>query len=63
MAACFDAEVIEARERLIAQREGIAWKRIDRSWVRGKALRELRAGQLSLERATAELVDRIVGTP
>ena len=38
----FDPDTIYARERAIAQREGIAWKRIDRSWVRGQALKELR---------------------
>jgi hypothetical protein len=43
MAGCFDAEVIEKREREIAHRNRIAWKRIDRSWVRGQALKELRA--------------------
>lgn len=39
----FDLDVIEKRERAIAHREGIAWKRIDRSWVRGEALKQLRA--------------------
>lgn len=33
---------IEARERLIAAREGIEWDRVDRVWVRGEAVRELR---------------------
>jgi hypothetical protein len=43
MSASFDYDLILATERAIAQRHRIAWSRVDRSWVRGEALKHLRA--------------------
>jgi len=35
--------VIESAERAVAEREGIAWERVDRVWVRAEALKLIRA--------------------
>lgn len=45
MSDVYDYELLLATEKAIAHRHGIAWKRVDRDWVRREALKQLKQGR------------------